>query len=146
MFPGNFSRSSMPAAEACRTRFTRDATHPGGKARAGVARLSWREKTRTRNRKMKVAATTMATADQRPRKTSSLEKFAFTRWARMGKESPHQEGRCRGAPQGPAQVEAGRRGSLSGHPHIFSTSGRPKRPEGRKISVAARIEKAATSL
>ena len=30
--------------------------------------------------------------------------------------------------------------------HTFSTSGRPSRPEGMKISTMARIEKAATSL
>jgi hypothetical protein len=31
-------------------------------------------------------------------------------------------------------------------PHTFSTSGRPRMPEGMKISTMARMEKAATSL
>ena len=32
------------------------------------------------------------------------------------------------------------------HPHTFSTSGRPSRPDGMKIRTIARIENAATSL
>ena len=42
----------------------------------------------------------------------------------------------------------GKRGGLrrGGHAQTFSTSGRPRMPEGMKIRVMARIMKAATSL
>ena len=45
-----------------------------------------------------------------------------------------------------ARVAAAPDGALMVLPQTFSTSGRPRMPDGMKISTIARIEKAATSL
>ena len=72
----------------------------------------------------------------------------------IGTEQPSVTAPWRGDPCRAPRIESGRRrlrgggvgGMLGLMAQTFSTSGRPSRPDGRKISTMARIEKAATSL
>ena len=92
---------------------------------------------------------------QRPVSTSSLLMFEFGVIADDGEaeaegDEPRREGRAqRGNELADARsVCLGQGGGLrrGGHAQTFSTSGRPRMPEGMKIKVMARIMKAATSL
>ena len=88
--------------------------------------------------------------EQRPARleTSSLLMFCTVSKPISGTNRPKaMRPAKRGLAQRADHIDArGGRGRLGRHAQTFSTSGRPRRPGGRKISTMARIEKAATSL
>ena len=93
-------------------------------------------------------STSAANSGQRVSRTSSLRMFWTVLKAdqRQEQRERDQAGDRRFAQRARSVGARGGVRHLVRHGQTFSTSGRPRRPCGRKIIVMARIENAATSL